>query len=89
MCDKPYNIRGFIYMLAAILYFANPKVEITKYRKLTDSFKFSTPKLCKTSGYKLAIKMSTKAQCFRFQSWLNTNFIEGGNKNICDIYEYK
>ena len=33
-------------ILAAILYFANLKVKVTKYRILFDRLEFSTPKLC-------------------------------------------
>ena len=34
-------------VLAAIFYFAYLKVNDTKDRMLTDTFEFSTPKLCK------------------------------------------
>ena len=46
-CDKTKKIRGFIYILAAILCFAYLKVKVTRYRILSDRFEFSSPKLCK------------------------------------------
>ena len=49
MCDQTIEKtgRGFLYMLAAILCFANFKVKRAKYRILSDRFEISTPKLCK------------------------------------------
>ena len=39
------NIQFEIIILAAILCFANLKVEVTKYEMLTDRFEFSTHKI--------------------------------------------
>ena len=48
MCNKPYNIRCFPYILVAILCFANLKVKVTEYQMLSNRFELSTPKLWKT-----------------------------------------
>ena len=47
-----YGNTVFIYILAAIVCFANLKVKVTKYRILSDRFEFSTPKLCENKWIK-------------------------------------
>ena len=81
-------------VLEAIFCFSHLKVNDTKDKMLSDTFDFSTPRLCKNKREKICSQMASKVQCFIFQPRLNTHiFKKGGNilsfKNIYAMYKSK